>query len=118
LLKRKVQIKIECVIILEGEKMKVVINKCFGGFGLSELAQKEYLKRKVKKWTKKEKADFYDRDVDRADPDLVAVVEKLGDKANGWAADLKVVDIPDKVKYIIDDYDGVESIHEAHEIWD
>jgi hypothetical protein len=30
--------------------MKVVINKCFGGFGLSALAQKEYLKLKGKKF--------------------------------------------------------------------
>ena len=28
--------------------MKVVINRCFGGFGLSPLAVKEYLKEKVK----------------------------------------------------------------------
>lgn len=28
--------------------MKIVINRCFGGFGLSPLAVKEYLKRKGK----------------------------------------------------------------------
>lgn len=140
--------------------MKIVINKCFGGFGLSLLAHKEYLKRKGKKaffykqtmneWrddkneyirmeklTESDRFDFcatkdlgkktnkwpdskdnfYYGDVDRTDPDLVAVVEKLGDDANGWAANLVVVDIPDGAKYSIDDYDGVESVHEAHEVW-
>jgi hypothetical protein len=53
----------------------------------------------------------------RADPLLVRVVEELGEEANGSFAKLKVVEIPDGVDYQIDDYDGVESIHEKHRSW-
>jgi len=28
-----------------------------------------------------------------------------------------VVDIPDDIEYEIDDYDGIESVHEAHRSW-
>ena len=93
--------------------MKIVINTCYGGFGLSELAQEEYLKKRPDT-----KDTFYDKDVARTDPDLVDIVEKLGDKANGWAANLKVVEIPDGTQYVIDEYDGIESIHENHRSWD
>ena len=48
---------------------------------------------------------------------LVDVVERLGKKANGESAELKVVEIPDGVEYEIDEYDGVESIHEKHRSW-
>ena len=53
----------------------------------------------------------------RTDHDLVDVVESMGEKANGEFARLKVVKIPDGTAYEIDDYDGVESIHEIHRSW-
>ena len=59
------------------------------------------------------------RPEDRADPKLVQVVEELGsEKASGSCAELKVVKIPDGTDYVIEDYDGVESIHEKHQSWD
>ena len=50
-------------------------------------------------------------------PRLVECVETLGTKANGRFAELHVVEIPDDVDWFIDEYDGIESIHERHRIW-
>ncbi len=67
--------------------MKIVVNKCFGGFGLSEDAYKEL----GILW------DGYgygpSNGFDRSCPKLVAVVEKLGDNANGNHANLRIGDI-------------------------
>lgn len=57
------------------------------------------------------------RDIDRDDPDLIKVVEELGDKANGSCACLKIVEIPDGVKWEIEEYDGNEHIAESHQTW-
>lgn len=54
---------------------------------------------------------------DRADLDLIRVVEELGAAANGSHATLKIVEIPDGVDWQIDEYDGSESIHEKHRSW-
>jgi len=53
----------------------------------------------------------------RSDSDLIAVIEQLGEEANGWAADLAVVDIPEDVKWYIDEYDGIEHVAEIHRTW-
>jgi hypothetical protein len=53
----------------------------------------------------------------RADPNLVRMVEELGDAANGQHAQLSVVEIPDGVEWEIDEYDGIESVHEVHRSW-
>lgn len=92
--------------------MKIVINKCFGGFGLSEKAAAEYLLRSGN--TDK---DFYDRDTERNDLILVAVVEELGEAANGKYAKLSVVEIPDDIEWEIEEYDGVEWVAEKHRTW-
>jgi hypothetical protein len=57
------------------------------------------------------------RPEDRTDPKLIQVIEELGDRANGRCAKLKIVEIPDGTDYEIDDYDGMESIHETHQSW-
>jgi len=46
--------------------------------------------------------------IPRDDPDLVKVVEQLGEKANGKFSRLEVVEIPDYVDWIICEYNGVE----------
>ena len=92
--------------------MKVVINRCFGGFGLSDEAMQLYA---AKKGIKLE--GFYDWEISRNDPVLVEVVEHLGEAANDWAADLKVVEIPEGVDWYVEDYDGVEHIAERHRTW-
>ena len=88
--------------------MKIVINNCYGGFSLSKEAC-EFLGAKS--------AYEYSDDNNRNDPRLVECVETLGDKANGDSARLHVVEIPDDVDWYIDEYDGIESIHERHRIW-
>lgn len=137
--------------------MKVVINVCYGGFRLSDLAVKRYVVLKGFKFFTEEKngktryytveVEKYKQElaeehrlfdenrkeykghpsnrhcwdlhlkVERCDPVLVQVVEELGSKANGQYAELKVVVIPDGVKYQIHEYDGCESIHEVHKSW-
>lgn len=61
---------------------------------------------------------FSDRDVARDDPDLVAVVQELGNQADGRYAELKVVDIPDDVNWCIEEYDGAEWVAERHRTWE
>lgn len=57
------------------------------------------------------------RPQDRTDPLLIKVVEELGEEANGRYCKLKVVEIPDGTNFEIDEYDGLETIHEVHRSW-
>ena len=109
--------------------MKIVINRCYGGFSISRQAA-QFMADRGNTRAKAELADSNDGwygfgyvdglkgGYDRTDPDLIAAIEALGDEADGNLASLKVVDIPDNVEYEIDDYDGVETIHEVHRSWD
>ena len=98
------------------EKLKgvqqIVINDCYGGFGLSEHAIREY-----KKMAGITDNDFYDRDIPRDDPYLVKVVKSLGMSANGAHANLKIVEIPGDVEWLVQEYDGAEWIAEKHRTW-
>lgn len=141
--------------------MKIVINSQYGGFNLSILGTKEYLKLKGKEgyfyetnfengkinYTKIEngnrdlfvfcflkdfgkelkdeeikddiwkKYSFNSRDIERTDKDLITVIEKLGEKANGMCSTLKVIEIPDDVDWVIEEYDGNEWVAEKHRTW-
>ena len=93
--------------------MKIVINKCYGGFSLSPAGRKRF-------WELGCKLAEYDeaaRRSTRNDPLLVQVVEELGEAANGSFADLKVVEIPDGVEWTVEEYDGLEWIAEVHRTW-
>ena len=90
--------------------MKVVINKCFGGFGLSKVAEGLYLEAT-------EKEEVLAWEIPRDDPVLVRIVEELGKKSWGIYAELKVVEVPDDVEWFIEDYDGIEWVAEVHETW-
>lgn len=135
--------------------MKVVINDCFGGFGLSDMAIEMIMERKGfgcfrykydisnNKFVKCGESDkglfsvvyyctedfgdvvkelpdetrFEWCDIDRNDIDLIAVVQKLGRKADSGFSKLAIVKIPDDVEWEICDFDGWESIHEKHRVW-
>jgi MinD superfamily P-loop ATPase len=118
--------------------MKVVINRCFGGFGLSDAAVERYAELKGINLVKIQEdksfggASWYIDGIednehyfssysigreDRADPILVQVVEEMGKAANGWAAELAIVDVPDGVDWQIEEYDGSEHVAEAHRTW-
>lgn len=107
--------------------MKIVINRDFGGFGLSEEAHAFIAKRKgwthacsdydMDYWYNELGIEVYDSQLSREDPDLIAAVETLGKDANGRYADLKIVTIPDNTNYDIEEYDGLEHIAERHRTW-
>ncbi len=93
--------------------MKIVINTCFGGFSLSEAAFQKLKESGVPV------TSVYDRwfDENRAYPPLVQIVEEMGEQANGCYAELAVIEVPDSVEWFIDEYDGLESVHEKHQVW-
>ena len=91
--------------------MKIVINKKFGGFGLSEVAFNRYKNESGNTDCK------YDGHINRADPILVSIVEELQEDSWGGFAELSVVEIPDGVDWEIEEYDGKEWIAEVHRKW-
>lgn len=44
-------------------------------------------------------------------------MEQLGEAADGDYAELKVVEIPDDVQWIVEEYDGAEWVAEKHRTW-
>ena len=132
--------------------MKLVINKCFGGFGVSKEALYELIKRKAKcvekipideysgRWREafsKECSKFMDMWGNqygilsdkkyiysingtyllRADKDLIEVVETMGVFADGFFAELKIVEVPDNIDLEWDEHDGFETVHESYSSW-
>ena len=90
----------------------VVINTCYGGFGLSERAVRDY-----KDMAGITDPKWYDRDIPRDDPYLIKIVRDLGMTANGAHANLKIVEVPPDVEWQIEEYDGNEWVAEKHRIW-
>jgi hypothetical protein len=76
--------------------MKLVINATYGGYRLSETAQR-FLGPEA-------------RQMPRDDPRLVQYVEKFG---ADYDSCLRVMEIPDDVNWYIDDYDGYETVREG-----
>ena len=90
----------------------VVINVCYGGFGLSERAAREY---KAMAGITDDK--WYDRNAPRDDPYLIKIVRDLGMAANGDHANLKIVEVPPDVEWEVEEYDGNEWVAEKHRTW-
>ena len=91
----------------------IVINRCDGGFCLSQAAKELLAQRKN---VPVHEFDFWN--YDRDDVDLVAVVRELGAEVNGVLSNLKIVEIPEDVMWEIaeDDY-GYEWVQEVHRRW-
>jgi hypothetical protein len=101
------------------ETFKIVINACFGGFGLSDEAIAMWRERKGIADT--ERPTYVD-EIERDDADLIAVVEALGPEKAGddRYARLKVVEVPmwlQEKGWHIEEYDGSEHIAENHQTW-
>jgi hypothetical protein len=91
---------------------KVVINRCYGGFGLSDAAMTEY---KLRAGVTDENWWVYD--IARDDEHLVTIVEEMGQDVNNKFSKLHIVEIPDDVLWEIDEYDGMEWVAEQHRTW-
>ena len=102
--------------------MKIVINKCYGGFSISEAAADRLVELKCPHKPTWDLRSRYGRHGDcdietRSCPSLVQVVEELGEKASGDLAKLKIIEVPDGIECHIDDYDGIEHVAEDHDTW-
>ncbi len=115
-------------LILKGNKMKVIYNDCYGGFGLSIEATKELAKQlhpdaEIKvienkygfKYVKIDEEYFSD-DLPRHSKLLVDMFEKHGsDWMSGRHANLEIHELSGN-KYIIKEYDGAEEVVEPSDI--
>ena len=103
----------------KSDRCSVVVNVCYGGFGLSELAYRRLCERKQippeqieedvvrrSKWLE----NSYHPDVERDDEDLVAVVRELGEQANGKHAKLVICENQPCEFWGLSEYDGKEGI--------
>lgn len=132
--------------------MKIVVNKCYGGFSLSPKCIERYYKLKGMKcyhfskdggvyiphdgdglfitsfsvpnpndFKQKELWDNYyltNRPENRTCPLLIQAIEEIGEKeSSGSCAALRIIEIPDGVDWELDEYDGIESVHEKHRSW-
>ena len=94
---------------------KIVINRSYGGFDLSKEAWEAFGKENPKR------EDMFTVAF-RTDPDLIRVVEELGERANGGyfsfaKSDLKIIEIPAGIPIIIEIYEGKEWVAEQHRVW-
>lgn len=118
--------------------VEVVINLCYGGFGLSQVALKNLVKMgvplegprhdyasdhlRVYWYLNHKKRKTYalvaDHDLKtRSDPRLVAVVKKLDKRAWGDFANLAIVEVPRGVGLYLAEYDGIEWIETEHQVF-
>jgi hypothetical protein len=102
-------------------KNKVVINKCFGGFHLSDAACARLIElgaRYVRAARPDETTESIfghkfmveDHSIPRHDPLLIQVVEELGEAASGDFSELIVFEIEGN-RYRIGEHDGAESVY-------
>ena len=124
----------------ETRMRKIAINRCFGGFGLSDEAFEKLLTRKgiaFEKVVSTERISLFGATYfnaghageddhylyehmfcdKRDDPDLIAVIEEMGEAANGFAAEIKIMEIPSDVEWHVAEYDGLEHVAENHRTW-
>ena len=89
----------------EEEEIEVLLNDCYGGWQISNKANKLYELRRT------ENSNNYIRK--RSDPILVQIYKELGDEFDGGKhSKTGIENIPKKYEkyYIISEYDGLESV--------
>ena len=126
--------------------MKIIVNKCYGGYGINNLCLLNLIMAKAKcvksnsakgwgntkfpvdlgngyygcdMWAGICKDDVVytlNKEKSRIDPVLIDMIES-GMNCNGSCAHLQITEIPDGISWEIDEYDGIESIHEKHRSW-
>lgn len=113
---------------------QVVINNCYGGFGISRDAELLYLQRAridyvlqdrdsrndTERWGQAimvNGQEWNSRMLPRDDVVLVSVVQELGKLAWGNHAELKIVEIPAEIEWEINEYDGREWVAQTHQRW-
>ena len=87
--------------------MRIVINKRYGGFILTKEMMDYIGYVPSSEWDR----GYY---VSRTDPKLIEYLDKTDESLHG---SLKVVDIPDDIDYVIEEYDGKEWVSEKHRTW-
>lgn len=90
----------------EEEEIEVLLNDCYGGWQISNKANKLYALRK----TTNDSNNYIRK---RSDPILVQIYKELGDEFDGGEhSKTNIEKIPKKYEkyYIISEYDGLESI--------
>ena len=90
--------------------MKVVVNNCHGGFGLSEKAYKRLSELGARLGDSMSKES-------RSASSLIQVVEELGAEANDKYSKLVVIEIPDGIEWELHEENGKEWVAEAHRTW-
>lgn len=94
--------------------MRVLINACYGGFGISKEAKKLIAERKG---IAPDDVNDFSRDL-RTDADALRIFDEMGSaRFSGQFAEVKAVEIPDDVDWVISEYDGNEWIAERHRSW-
>ena len=99
----------DCGNVAVSKYMKIVINRCYGGFGVSDegIARLIELGVTLDDW-------FYKN---RNNPFLIQMVEELGEKANTDYSKLKIIEIPDNIDWEIVGIGGMEKVEEVHRSW-
>lgn len=90
---------------------KIAYNACWGGFGLSEEASRRLVELDPETYEELD-PDWggLPYDADRSEPNLIKVIEDMGDRANGRHANLQIANIPDGIPWTISEYDGSETV--------
>jgi len=101
---RIAELEVQIAGLLNGtQQIEVVLNKCYGGFGLSEKALKLY-----EHYSGKTNVEY--DDIPRHSRHLVRVVKELGDEANKNWSQLSIETITPDSPYEIYEHDGKERI--------
>lgn len=115
---------------MQERTMKIVINNCYGGFGLNrkalhrlrELGEETAIDETDigEQWAdgsgvRESYLDSFCSDIPRDSVLLLQVTEEMD--ASAKFAQLKVIEIPDGTDWKIEEYDGIEWVAEVHETW-